>query len=660
VISEIVGGMHCATFWYSKDPPKPADHKPAAPTPPAPKPKNAGHTEAPAQVVKGEELKRNAAAKQKVTPVPAKQEKDKTLYWQHFVEHGLQLFYAAKWIDKDPGKSEDINDPKTQAALKAYQQLFHLKVDGKIGPQTIASMIVEVPICVGQVAAQYMLQRLHLGKKISSHPGVADGTNHDKTKAAIEEFQKKHGLKPTKVPDSATHKKLKMVLESHAPTADQPGLNPSVTHLYWVGNTVDPGGRARLRLHSVDLKICETCTIHLHDETSGKDVDASVQLTVDDAESEAHVPIPFPAGAAVQAKVVTRSAGEIFTVAALHVGRGTEPTGWRPHIDKDSVPDEIIAKIQRNRARWPTKKLSLVTKGKYAGPKHYNYGPPASHGEWARDYIKKEKVDKAKGLAEKHIAQVFVEMMKSEKGAEGQPASFQTYDNQIVTWGVGFGAMGDGVHIFDELNKDASMERLLDDLGVQYFDGRYHIVDLSAKKVVSSPEIVVEKHGKKKHVGWNHAPPLNAWRDQMDAMSAIVSISEDPAYRVQIIEAQWRVYLKNSSTWTGQDKIFSLALYYLITHAQHWLPGLAKRGFFVDREFQAIGGGTPSTETDKKLAQHLLNGFLGVGKSLWKQKRPNLWHEVHRRVNDDLWTRFKKDAKKEGFDPGDFVYTVDL
>ena len=659
-IVEWIADMHCATFHYDSDPPQPTPQKPAAPTPPPPTPKTAGHTEAPAQVVKGDDIKQNPKAKEKVPPQPAKQEDDKTLYWQHYVEHALQAFYAAKWIDKDPGKSEDINDPKTQAALKAYQTVLKLKVDGKIGPKTLGSMELELPLCVAQVVGQHLLQLLFKGKKLDADPGVADGTNHDKTKAAVEEFQKKQGLTVTKVPDSATHKKLAEVVASHAPTEDKPGLVPSVTHLYWVGNTVDPGGSARLRLHSVDLKVCENCSIHLHDDTSGKDADATVTLSVDQLESEASVPIPFPAGASVQAKVVTQSAGEIFTIAALHVGRGTETADWRPYIGQDSVPDDLIEAIERNRARWPAKRISPVTKGKYAGPKHYNYGPPASHGNWAREYIKTEKVDKATGLADKHIAQVFVEMMRDEKGSEGQPASFQTYDNQVVTWGVGFGGMGDGIYIFDEVNKDRAMQRLLDDLGVNYFDGAYQVVDVPGKKVVSSPEITVMKKGKKRHVDWDHAPPLNAWRDQMDLMSAIISISEDPAYRVQIIEAQWRVYIKNSSTWTGQDKVYSLALYYLITHSQHWLPAFAKAGFFVNREFDAIGGGTASIETDKKVAQRLLNSFLASAKAAWSEKRPKTWAEVHKRVNDDLWSRFKTDAKKEGFDPGDFVYTVDV
>jgi hypothetical protein len=186
------------------------------------------------------------------------------------------------------------------------------------------------------------------------------------------------------------------------------------------------------------------------------------------------------------------------------------------------------------------------------------------------------------------------------------------------------------------------------------------VVDVANKKVVSSADVTVVKKGKTKHVRWDHAPPLNAWRDQMDLMSAIISISEDPSYRVQILEAMWRVYLKNSSTWTGQDKIATLALYYLVTHSQHWLPAFAIRGFFVNKEFEAVGGGTPSIETDKKMAPRLLNGFLAAAKAMWGDSKPKLWAEVHRRVNDDLWARFKKDAAKEGFDPGDFVYTVDL
>jgi hypothetical protein len=365
-------------------------------------------------------------------------------------------------------------------------------------------------------------------------------------------------------------------------------------------------------------------------------------------------------GASVQAKVVTQSAGEIVTIAPLRVGRGTATADWRPYIDQDAVPDDIIASIKQNRALWPAKKLSTVGKGKYVGSKHYNYGPPASHGEWARDYITKQKVDTATTLPEKRVAQVFVLMMRDEKGAEGQPASFQTYDDQIVTWGVGFGGMGDGIHIFDELNKDSKMQRLLDDLGVNYSGGRYHVVDVVKKKVVSSPEITVEKKGKKVHSDWDHAPPLNAWRDQMDAMSAIISISEDPAYRVQIIEAQWRVYIQNSSTWTGHDKISSVALFYLITHSQHWMPAFAKRGFFVNKEYEAVGATAPSTDNDKKMAQRLLNGFLAAAKAAWQKKRPKTWAEVHQRVNDDLWARFKRDATKEGFDAGDFVYTVDL
>lgn len=652
-----IESLQVGRLYYTSAPPEPTPHAPVAGTD-----KQPGHAEAPAQVVKGADLAANPRAKDKVKAVPAKQS-SRTLLWQHYVEYALQVFHATQWIAEDPGRSQDINDRRTQAALRAYQSLFGLAVDGKIGPQTLGSMMAELPICTAELGAQHMLQQLWKAGKISTNPGVADGINHGETRAAVEEFQRAHALSPTGVPDSKTYARLRAVVESHAPTPEAPGLRPDATNLYWVGNVVPLGGTAKLRLHSVDLRIGEQCTVQLHDETTRTNVKASVELAVGGAESEVEVPIPFGAGASVQARVATQSAGEISTVAPLRVGRATEAADWRPYIDADRVPDEIIEKIRRNRALWPAKKLTLVTRGKYAGPKHYDYKPPKTHGEWARDYVATAKVEGARSTVEKMIALIFLHMMKSESGAEGQPASLQTYDNQIVTWGVGFGARGDGVHVFEQLDGDAKMRRLLDDLGVQYFGGRYHVVHLGEQRVISSVEIkkLVRGRGKNKgkmimkHDSWNHLPPLEAWRSQEDALCAIIGISEDPAYRVQILEAQWRVYLSNSTTWAGQDKVRSFALFYLLTHAQHWLPWLAKHGFDVEREWLAIGGSTPSFETDSKLAQRLLNGFIEAGKELWR-KTPGKWREVLDRVRKKLWPRFRVDAQKEGFDPGEFIY----
>lgn len=661
-----ISSLRVARLFYEGAPPEPKAHAPLVPTAAAKSPKPAGHTSAPTQVVKARELAANPRAKEKVKPVPVKQASDQTLHMQHFVELALQDLYTRRWIAESPGNSKDVNDGRTQAALKAYQTLFGLTVDGKIGPQTLKSLLSEYNLCHAEQSAQFLLRALWVAKKIATNPGIPDGVHNDATRAATEEFQRQHGLPVTKVPDSRTMPRLTAAVAALAATPEAPGPGPAVSHLYWVGNLVAPGNPGRLRLHSVDLRVGEECAIHLHDETSGADAAATVVLRAVGTESEAEVPIPFPVGALVRARVVTRSAGEIATVAPLRIGRGTEPVDFRPYVDRESVPDEVLETIRRNRALWPPKRLVLQTKGTYAGAEHYDYKPPAAHGQWARTYIATEKVAKATGLADKHIAQVFVDMMKSAKGSEGQPASLQTYDNQIVTWGVGFGCKGDGVHIFENLAQDPAMRQLLDDLGIQYFDRRYHVVSLAEKKVISSELVYEDVPGRGRHKGKtvrrlkqrNHLPPLVAWRAQKDLLSAIISISEDVSYRTQILEAQWRVYRSNSTTWKGQDKVYSQSLFYLITHCQHWMPRLAKEGFHVEQEWESIGG-SPSFDTDIKLALRLLNGFLEVGKRLWAKSHPFQWKDVRTRIKTSMWVRFCHDAKAEGFDPGEFVYTVD-
>jgi peptidoglycan hydrolase-like protein with peptidoglycan-binding domain len=604
--------LRCARFHYDGDPPAPYCMTSGTPQ------KKTGHTEAPAVVVKEEDRRR-------VAPRRALQEKDRTVDWQHQVERALQTFYRAGWIDTDPGEPDKVNDARTQAALRKLQETLGIEVDGKIGPQTLSAIERELPACNAQKVTQ---ERLRL---LSADAGAADGVNHAKMRAAIEKLQKAQGLRVSGVPDSATTRKIAEL----APPV------PQVRHLYWVGNTVEVGGKARLRLHSKDLRMSEVCEIHLNDER------ASVVMAVDREESEVRVPIPFPAGTAVRARVVTKSAGEVVTSAPLLVASGTETASWRPYIDKDTVPDEILEAVRRNRARYPMKTFPDA-KGKWAGPLHYDYKPPKAHAAWAREYFAR-KVDDSGDLAKKHVGQAFLLMLRNE----GLPASFQTYDNQIITWGVGLGAKGDGVHAFEHLNANAAMKKLLDDIGINYFDGRYHVVDLTAKKVVSSTVTVVKK---KRRKSVDHVPPLEAVRQQKDLMSALIGMSEDSSTREAVAESQWEVYLSNSTRWPGQDKIASLALYFMITHMMHWLPAIGKGGVKVEEELAALGDPKPSFDTDTKLAPRFARRFVAVAEAAWKEKRPNLFADVKTRTKTRLWKQFRDDAIKEGFDPGELTY----
>lgn len=647
-----VRAVRCARFYYEGDPPKPYSmgdgktHASGAVEPP-------GHLDAPVTTVKGNDIKKDPDATRKVQPKPAKQDEKKPLGWQHSVELAMQAFFKARWIESDPGESDNINDSQTQAAIKDFQKLFKLKVDGIVGPQTRGAITRQLPACATHGLAQAVLGQLYKAGKLKTDPGLVDGVNNSQTKSAVKEFQKSSGLKETGVPDADTQEKLNALAARHAPSETQHGLSPTLHKLYWVGNEVQPTRSATLRLHSEDLKKGCELRVFLKDSMTQKEVEADVKLVANEAENEVSIPIPalFVEGSIIYGRASCAlddgKSLEMTTESPLNVrsklGAVTETADWRPYIGKDSVPDEVIEKIKRNRALWPAKKLTLVT-GKYAGEHHYNYNPPEEHVTWARQYIQK-KIDGASDRVEKMINRTFLKLLD----LEGRPASFQTYDSQIITWGVGLGAKGDGVHAFTQLNKSPRMKKLLDDLGVNYEKYDYHVVDVEAKKVVSST-------GGEKGNDDRHIVPLKAWRKQTDLHSAIIGISEDPATREAVFESQYAVYLQNSTQWPGKDKVFTVALFVMVIHMHHWMPAIAKYGFNAEKEFQAIGGGEPSLETDKKLALRIARAFVRKAKATWADSKPDTYQDVHDRTRSKLWAEMRSEGAAEGFDPGTLTY----
>ncbi|MGZ6125804.1 MAG: peptidoglycan-binding protein, partial [Myxococcales bacterium] len=222
---------------------------------------------------------------------------------QHDVERALQDFFKAQWIKSDPGNSDDINDSKSQAAIKEFQTLFKLLVDGIVGRQTKGAIARQLPACHRQAEAQDLLGKLYRGKKLKSDPGGADGTNNSKTQAAVKEFQKANGLAQTGVPDADTLAALRKALTENAASASKHGLEPRLLAAYWLGNGVAPGGTAMLRVHSQDLKSGFELHLLLRDIMLGKDVESPVKLAVSGEQSQVAVPMPkeFVHGSVVMA-----------------------------------------------------------------------------------------------------------------------------------------------------------------------------------------------------------------------------------------------------------------------------------------------------------------------------------------------------------------------
>jgi hypothetical protein len=100
----------------------------------------------------------------------------------------------------------------------------------------------------------------------------------------------------------------------------------------------------------------------------------------------------------------------------------------------------------------------------------------------------------------------------------------------------------------------------------------------------------------------------------------------------------------------------------MIVHLHHWMPGIAKYGFNVEKLFASNGGGTPSLETDKKLAQLVANAFVKRAKwhFITSRKDPkqyaDTYDDIHTRTKTRVWEKLKEDGKREGLSPGPLVY----
>jgi len=335
-----------------------------------------GHVDAPVTTIKGNDLKKDPAAPAKVKPKPAAQDKSKPLQWQHQVESGLQEFFRANWIDKDPGNSDNLNDAASQAAIKAFQAKFKLDVDGIVGPITWGAIGKQLPACRHQQTSEVILIKLFRGGKLKTNPGKADGVNDDQTKKAVLEFQKANGLTQTGLPDADTFAKLQKADQETAVSSTQHGLEPQILLVYWLGNGSPPGGSATLRVHTKDVKRGQVFDVVFHDFLTGKESDAGVKLQIAGDQTDLAIPIPadFPLGSwiAVLVKAVIDGGKtlQMLSPAPLQIRNDIQPAqagGLEKFFTYDGEVGESkkARKYQYLAYKVPGKGFAWFMKGRY-------------------------------------------------------------------------------------------------------------------------------------------------------------------------------------------------------------------------------------------------------------------------------------------------------
>lgn len=200
------------------------------------------------------------------------------------------------------------------------------------------------------------LTQLHDAGWIDKSPGETDSTHDAQTRAAVKDFQSKFKSGPVDgIPGPITKAALKQALaDLHAgkpnPNKDR---KTKLDRAYWVGNRVDPGGKARLAVEGENLDLVETFELVLEEIASGKKQSMSLPAAADARRGTLDVAIPelFAIGSAIAVRLTAVASGARHENAPkhhLHVGALDTPPGDWPWDEKLWTPQmrDIIADLR--------------------------------------------------------------------------------------------------------------------------------------------------------------------------------------------------------------------------------------------------------------------------------------------------------------------------
>ncbi len=183
--------------------------------------------------------KSNPEPKKAVAPEPAQQKKEEALPHQQWVEGALSELFAAKWIDKDPGKPDAYADAQSKAAIEEFQTKWKLaSVDGQPGPKTRAAL-------------KKAIDDLHAGKP----------NPHDKTER-----------------------------------------KPAIESMYWSPNSVDAGGTTNFGVKGENLDLVKAYEVSLKDAKTGASETVTLHMVAANgaASERLKVPAKFAAGSTLE------------------------------------------------------------------------------------------------------------------------------------------------------------------------------------------------------------------------------------------------------------------------------------------------------------------------------------------------------------------------
>lgn len=307
--------------------------------------------------------------------------------------------------------------------------------------------------------------------------------------------------------------------------------------------------------------------------------------------------------------------------------------GWEDHARGSNAAEagqaltaDLVAEITHNRAAVPAEPGL-----KPWGPGHmYGGGADKAHIAYLHAYFEARAAKASPADRRKILA------FRAFQAREGSTAAINTYDNQIVTWGTGWGGLGWLGKVMERATASDAVREALGVAGVRY-RGRnvYDVVDLDTGTVVTG--------GKE---------ALEVMRRSVPLMHLLIDLARNPATRDAVTEAQLRTFMEGSGNIQGAEAIATQALFNLVAHLKHWAPGYVM-GCLAWAVPQAGDG--PSADRDRRLAPLVGRYFYGKARRYkWIPSFPQFqlyWKHMKEDGLDCLDDPFIKAAGPPADDP---------
>lgn len=260
------------------------------------------------------------------------------------------------------------------------------------------------------------------------------------------------------------------------------------------------------------------------------------------------------------------------------------------------IDPDVLAEIEQSRADVP------VEPGlKKWGPGHMYAGTgDPSHRAYLNGYFEARAAKASPADRRKIVA------FRAFQSREGSTAAINTYDNQIVTWGTGWGGLGWLGKVMERAVADETLRDTLGRAGLRYRGKNvYDVVDLESSLVVTGTKDALE-----------------VVRHSVSLLNLLIFVARDPSTRDAATEAQLRTFMAGSGDISGAGAIATQALFNLIAHLKHWAPGYVMG--CLEWAAPQAGDGPPSEARDRRLAVLVGRYFYGKARNFrwipdWKQ-----------------------------------------